>query len=103
MSSLESGIQTRIIAYLKSVGAYPINIAGNAFQTGVPDILVCYKGLWIALEVKAADGSLRPMQRIRIRRIRKAGGIAEEVRSVEKVKDIIATIDAGRTWVNQPY
>jgi len=99
--TLEATPRASIIAYLKTVPKlYYRAIAGNHFQSGIPDILVCYRGLWIALEIKGPDGSLRPGQKINIRQIRKAGGIGEPVRTVAKVKLILETVREGRTWEN---
>ncbi len=63
---------------------------GGLYGTaGVPDIICCYKGRFIALEVKAPDGKPTALQEATINRIREAGGVAEVVRSVEEVKEII--------------
>ena len=67
---------------------------GGLYGTaGVPDIICCYKGIFIALEVKAPDGKLTVLQEATIRRIKDAYGIAEVVRSVEDVKTIIGGIN----------
>lgn len=100
--AFEGPIQSRIIAYLKARGAFVLNIPGNEFAKGIPDILVCWHGLWVAFEVKSPDGSLRPEQKVRMRRIQKAGGVAEAVRSVKRVKFILECIDTG-TWTNGEY
>ena len=63
---------------------------GGLYGTaGVPDIICCYKGRFIALEVKAPDGKATALQDATIRRIIGAGGIARIVRSLEEVKEII--------------
>jgi len=102
--ALESSVRALIIAYLKHLKYCTFDtICGNEFQKSVPDILVCYKGRYIGLELKAPDGSLRPGQRIKLRRIQKAQGIGEGVRTLAKVKKIIACIDEGRPWENTIY
>lgn len=90
--TFEKTIQTRIIAYLKQRGAYVINVQGNEYQAGVPDLLVCCKGRFIALEVKGPDGHLTKLQEHRLRCIAKAGGIAAMVRSVDDVKEVCDTL-----------
>lgn len=50
-------------------------------RTGIPDILACYRGLFLGIECKAPDGRLRPRQRLELDLIRQAGGIALVVRS----------------------
>jgi penicillin-binding protein-related factor A (putative recombinase) len=101
--AFESSIQAAIIKYLKSKGAVVHNIQGNEYQSGVSDLLVCYRGRYIALEVKGPNGSLSPLQRVRLRRIQKAGGIGEAVHGREKVKEILKTIDSGEIWINGTY
>lgn len=102
MGFFESGIQTNILNYLKAKGAYAVNIHGDEYQKGVPDILVCYKGLFLGFEVKQANGTISKIQRVHLQKIRKAGGIGEAVRSLKRVQEIIECIDRGETWVNTP-
>lgn len=90
---LERHTQTAIIDYLKGKGAYVINIPGTAYQPGIPDLLVCYKGTFIALEGKAPNGSVRPAQNAQLRLIRLAEGVAEVVYTVQQVREIIERLD----------
>lgn len=87
----EKTIENKIKAYLKTIdGLYFFKEHGGLYGTaGVPDIICCYKGKFIALEVKTDDGKTTALQDATIKRIRKAGGIAEIVRSVDEVKRII--------------
>lgn len=87
----EKAIENKIKAYLKTIGGlFFFKEHGGLYGTaGVPDIICCYKGLFIAFEVKAESGKATALQDATIQRIRKAGGIAEVVRSVEEVKRII--------------
>jgi hypothetical protein len=56
---------------------------------GIPDIIVCYRGRFIAFEVKAGGNQPTALQKITIRKILKAGGYALVVRSVEEVTQVI--------------
>lgn len=87
----EKAIENKIKQYLKTVeDLYFFKEHGGLYGTaGVPDIICCYKGRFIALEVKAPDGKATALQDATIKRIRKAGGVAEVVRSVEEAKEII--------------
>lgn len=91
----EKVIENKIKAYLKTIkGLYFFKEHGGLYGTaGVPDIICCYKGQFIALEVKAPDGKLTALQEATIKRIKDAYGIAEVVRSVEDVKTIIGGIN----------
>jgi len=91
---LETKITEAIHKYLDSVDAWYFKVWGNAFQmSGVPDTVGCYRGRFVALETKTAEGRLRGNQKKRIRDIRKAGGVAEVVRSVEDVQTILDKLD----------
>ena len=87
----EKSIENKIKAYLKTIDSlFFFKEHGGLYGTaGVPDIICCYKGLFIAFEVKTNDGKTTALQDATIKRIRKAGGIAEIVRSVDEVKRII--------------
>lgn len=87
----EKSIENKIKAYLKSIdGMYFFKEHGGLYGTaGVPDIICCYKGKFIAFEVKAPDGKTTVLQDATIKRIIGAGGSAYVVRSVEEVKSII--------------
>ena len=87
----EKAMENKIKQYLKTVeDLYFFKEHGGLYGTaGVPDIICCYKGQFIALEVKAPDGKATALQDATIKRIRKAGGVAEVVRSVEEAKEII--------------
>ena len=87
----EKSIENKIKQYLKTVeDLYFFKEHGGLYGTaGVPDIICCYKGRFIALEVKAPDGKATALQDATIRRIIGAGGIARIVRSLEEVKEII--------------
>lgn len=62
---------------------------GQFGQAGIPDIICCYNGRFVAFEVKAEKGKTTVLQEITLRKIRKAGGTAVIVRSVDEVKVII--------------
>lgn len=91
----EKAIENKIKQYLKTVeDLYFFKEHGGLYGTaGVPDIICCYKGRFIALEVKAPDGKPTALQDATIRRIIGAGGIARIVRSLEEVKSIIGGVD----------
>jgi penicillin-binding protein-related factor A (putative recombinase) len=61
---------------------------------GLPDIIGCYRGLFIAFEVKR-DGTLKPtrLQLYYLERIRRAGGIALLTHSVEAAEAELDRID----------
>ena len=62
---------------------------GPQQQAGVPDLLICYYGLMLAVELKAGDNQATPLQRETIRRIRAAGGVAEVARTPAEVERLL--------------
>ena len=90
----EATIQKAIFDYLKSLGVWCFAFkASICNERGVPDIICCYKGRFIGLEVKTARGRPSTIQKAQIRRINCAMGKAKVVRSVEDVKEIIKELD----------
>lgn len=87
----EKAIEKRIKEYLKTIdGLFYWKVFSGMYCTaGIPDIVICYKGQFIALEVKTPDGKPTVLQDETIKKIREAGGVAEVVRSVEEVRKII--------------
>lgn len=84
----ESDIQKKIIDYLQSEGAWTVKTI-QCNKAGVPDILCCLNGRFIALEVKTEKGKASALQLRNIKQINHAGGIAAIVRSVEDTKQIL--------------
>jgi hypothetical protein len=60
---------------------------------GLPDIICCYRGRFVAFEVKTPDGKLSKLQEITIAKIRKAKGQAYKVTSVEEVRQILESLE----------
>jgi len=83
---LESQIQRQIIEYLNSVNSCWIVKVVTSNKNGVPDILCCYKGRFIGIEVKTDRGKTTPIQDLQMSRIRKAGGVTLVARCVEDVR-----------------
>lgn len=89
----EKIIENKIKDYLKSKGAYYFKHHGNQFsQVGVPDIIACYKGKFIGIEVKNETGKTSPLQDVNLKMINDAGGIGIVARSVEDVRKVIDNI-----------
>lgn len=65
---------------------------GQYGTAGIPDIIVCYKGKFIAFECKLPGRNPTILQKITINKIIRAGGIARVVTSIEQVKEIIENI-----------
>lgn len=74
----EKNFENRIKNFLKSEGAWFIKYwAGSQFtKSGIPDILACINGYFVAIEVKGQNGKPSELQLHTIKKIREAGGFA---------------------------
>lgn len=98
MTQEESRIKSEIRKYLESRGAFWTGIPEGSFgKPGDPDMVVCYKGRFIAMEGKTIAGRLRDIQKARMKQIENAGGIYAVVRSVDDAKAILDEVDGGCT------
>lgn len=73
----EANFQKKIIKYLESIDAYVFKHNASAIsKAGVPDIICCYKGLFIGVEVKK-DNKSKPteLQKYNLNKINKCGGV----------------------------
>lgn len=94
----ESDITKSILKYLKTLPrCFFWKEHGGIYGTsGIPDIIVCIDGRFIALEVKTQKGKTTPLQNAAIRKIRISGGFAFVVRSVEEAKNAIDSATGGK-------
>ena len=88
---LEKDIVKSILKYLKTVpNCFSWKEHGGMYGTaGIPDIICCYCGRFVAFEVKTETGKLTKLQESTIRKIKEAKGHAFKVTSVEEVKQIL--------------
>lgn len=73
----EKLFENKIKKMLKNRNAYFVKFFANSYtRVGVPDILACVNGFFVAIEVKAQNGHVSELQLFNIEQIRKAGGFA---------------------------
>lgn len=74
----EKHFENKIKGFLKEQGSWFIKYwAGSQFtKNGIPDILSCIDGHFVAIEVKAQNGKPSELQLYTINKIREAGGFA---------------------------
>ena len=92
---LEKDIVTAIMRYLKTVpDCFCWKQHGVQFGTaGLPDIIVCLGGRFVAFEVKQPTGKLTKLQESTIQKIKAAKGNAYKVTSVDEVKEIVSKLN----------
>ena len=87
----EKSIVDAIRRYLKSIGAKVEKQHGTIYgRNGVPDLLGCYQGRCLALEVKRPGEKTTPLQQYELSQWIGAGAIAGRVESVKQVKELLS-------------
>ena len=72
----EKQFETKIKKFLDEQGCYWVKHFANAYtKVGIPDILACVNGFFVAIEVKAPNGKPSPLQIHNIRKINELGGL----------------------------
>lgn len=74
----EKNFENRIKTFLREQGAWFVKYwgGGEFTKSGVPDILCCFEGHFLGIEVKAEHGKPSILQLYNLRKIDEAGGIA---------------------------
>lgn len=100
----ETALTRKILTYLNSlpqVVAWKVNQGTYSGMVGFPDIVCCYKGMFVAIEVKDGDNQSSKVQELQIRKILKAGGVGVVVRSLEEVKSLVETLEKAKVQDEQ--
>ena len=71
---------------------YPV--MGGYGAAGIPDIVVCYRGYFIAVECKAGKGKTTALQDKNLKQIKDAGGVSlvvneENLQELQEILDVI--------------
>lgn len=68
-------------------GHWRVSPRGGPFgKSGCPDDIICWRGVFVAVEVKADDGVVSALQEVALRRIAAAGGVAAVLRGKDEAK-----------------
>jgi len=81
----ESQFQSRVLKFLADEDIYFIKYWGGGHFTraGVPDIIACVNGIFIAIELKTETGRVAKLQEYNLDKIRESGGIALVLRPAD--------------------
>jgi Holliday junction resolvase len=90
-------LQKQILDYLEGLDhCWPVKVISSN-KRGCPDILCCYRGVFVAIEVKEGSGRQTRIQKVQRSLIRtKAQGYTALARNIETVQNIIKLIDLWR-------
>jgi Holliday junction resolvase len=85
----ERKVKKKVVSILDEFGAYYFySVTGGYGRSGVPDIVGCYKGKFIAIECKAGKGKTTALQDKNINAIRAQNGRALVVNE-DNIADVI--------------
>ena len=84
MPARESALVKRVKKYIRDNGGYVVKTC-PPMEAGTPDLLVCWKGRFVGIELKAGVNQPSKMQLHRIEQINCAGGIAFSCNNMEHV------------------
>ncbi len=102
-STPEGKVKAACKKYLKGIGAWFFMPVSNGMgQVGIPDIICCYKGIFIAVETKAPGKRMNttPNQDRVIQEIQNADGWAIVVDNVDQLHEFIVAINSYRILEN---
>lgn len=87
----EKAVENKIKKWLKDRNYWFFKVHGSIFQpSGIPDILACINGKFVAIEVKRSEGGIiSHLQKAQIEMIKKNGGIAGVATSMEEFLEIL--------------
>lgn len=86
----EGKVKDACVARLNEHAAYYFfPVMGGYGRSGIPDIIACHKGRFLAIECKAGYNKTTPLQEREIAAINKAGGAAMVIR-----EDTVDMLDA---------
>ena len=74
----EKNFQNRVERFLKSEGVWYLKYwgGGRFTKAGIPDLILCVHGYFVAVELKAEHGTPSELQLYTIRQIQDSGGFA---------------------------
>ena len=93
----ESNLTRSILKALNRRGGFWFKVHGHPGQRrGIPDIIGCYKGRFIGLELKVPDrrDKVTELQKQVLEEISKAGGIGQVVTSKEEAIQVLDMVDS---------
>ena len=93
----EKKVKNSVTKILKAYGAYYFYpVMGGYGRSGIPDIIVCHKGKFIAIECKAGGNTATALQEAELKKIEDADGIALVIdeNNLDTVEHLVRTINS---------
>ena len=96
----EAKVKKKVVDVIKKNGAYYFFPATGGYgRSGVPDVVCCYRGVFVAIECKAGVNKPTALQEAEMHKIRQAQGFVLVVNedNIPDVQEVFTTIDKGLT------
>ncbi len=94
----EGKVKAAVRKILDEFGVYYFSPAANGYgRVGIPDIICCVNGRFLAIECKAGKGTATALQKRELDDIRLAGGVAIVVNesTIAAIQTIVRTMKDG--------
>lgn len=88
----ESKIQAKVLKYLRDRNIYHFKLV-RATTSGHPDVVACYNGIFIGIELKQPGLTANELQKAQHKALKASGGYVIVATSTEDVAEILNTID----------
>ena len=95
----EKNFENRLKKFLEAENCWFVKFFANAYtKSGIPDILCCCNGYFVAVEVKAPNGKPSELQKWNIKKISEASGIGIVLYpdQFDDFKDLIHSLKDGK-------
>ena len=95
----EKKVKDKVVKILKAEGVYYFYAATHGLgRSGVPDIVCCVNGQFLAIECKAGSNKVTALQEAELNAIQAAGGRAMVVNedNIEVVQEVVQRIKKGQ-------
>lgn len=92
----EKIFENKIKKFLDEEKCWYVKFFANAYtRKGIPDLLCCVNGFFLAIEVKAENGQATDLQKWNISKIRHCGGLGFILKpsQFENFKELVKTIN----------
>lgn len=105
----EKDFENKVKAYLMKNDIWALKTWSNGIQRqGVPDLLCCVNGFFVAVELKAENGKPSELQKWNIEKIREAGGIAivlypNQFEQFKRIIGIIKSVDSMLEGISEQF
>lgn len=88
----EKKVKTRLKKQLDELGVYHFSpFQAGMGRAGIPDVIGCYRGMFVAFECKAGKGKTTALQERELNAIRTAKGLAFVINeeNVDNIKELL--------------